>query len=344
MITPVVDDSHDIFGFTGTWVRKLRERIEKLYLITSFCNNSSFKDIEVFTLSNNSNNITKSFCFNKIVLDLFSKKCIDVVFCHMFPIYTILVSPLAKLFRVPIVTWYAHGHVSGRLKLAYFLANKMVTSSREGLRIKGKNKIVITGQGIDTNRFRPSRYSKKGTILSVGRVSPIKSYETLIKAADLLKKENKDLQFIIIGRTSDKEYYNFLRSMVYRLGLQNNVKFIGEVPYNKILHYYQNSDIFVSTSQTGSLDKTVLEAMACEKPVITCNQAYLAIFDKEDKEIREKCCFPPLSHQELAIRINHFIENEEPILRKKLREIVVNEHSVDRLIKRLVEVMEGVMG
>ena len=65
------------------------------------------------------------------------------------------------------------------------ICNKCVSELIEFLKSK---KLEVVGLGIDTSRFVCK--SREGGvalhILSVGRISPIKKYETLIKAAEIL--------------------------------------------------------------------------------------------------------------------------------------------------------------
>ena len=360
MVTPRVDESHDILGFIPGWLRELAERVDKLYVITLQYNTETplpenvivysvyrlgekwdraSKPIRLIRL------LARRMYFNIIMLRIIPK--VDVVFCHMYPEFTIRAAPYAKVFRKPIVTWYAHGHVSRRLRIAHFFSNKMVTSSKEGLRIKS-NKIIITSQGIDTNRFKPAvnlqRKKDKINILSVGRISPIKDYETLIKAAYILVngKGMKDLEFVIVGAVpmaSQEEYYQELERMVRQLELENYVKFVGCVPYSNVLGYYQECDLFVSTSQTGSVDKVVLEAMACEKPVVVCNEAFGAVFG----DYSEMLIFENKNSLELANRIMSMMELGDFFknrLCQNMREIVVENHSVERLMNEMVMIFK----
>lgn len=337
MITPQVDP-HARKGFIVTWIRKLAEKVDKLYIITPE-NNTKTPLPEniivygVYRLGEKWDRASKALrvirllgreiYFNITMFRIIPK--VDVVFCHMHPEFTIRAAPYAKLFRKPIVTWYAHGHVSRRLRIAHFLATKMVTSSKEGLRIKS-DKIVITGQGIDTDRFKPMENlagkKNKITILSVGRISPIKDYETLIKAADILVngKGMKDLEFVIVGgvpMASQEEYYERLKKMVKELELEDYVKFVGAVPYSDVVSYYQRCDVFVNPSHATALEKTVLEAMACEKPVITSNVGYY--LDVFDEEMKEKCYFEKNNYKELANKIEYFLSNDDTNLREKTK-------------------------
>ncbi len=353
MFTPAVDESFRL-GFIPTWIRELAKRINRLYVITSGYNKQTSlpSNVTVFGLDKGPSSLIRStkrqIYLHSTMLRIVPK--VDVIFCHMHPEFTLRVAPYAKLFRKPIVTWYTHGHVSRKLKIARFLASKMVTASKESLRIKS-NKIIITGHGIDTNKFKPAtnRSVKKDkiTILSVGRISPIKDYETLIRAADILVNEEdvKNLEFLIVGGVpiaSQKEYYERLKKMVKELKLENYVKFVGHIPYSGIVDYYQGCDVFVSASQTGSIDKTVLEAMACEKPAITCNEAFEDIFGEYSSILmfRKK---DPIDLAGKIINILQMDENKLNELCCSLRGIAKERHSVESLINKLVDIFEEVV-
>src|SRR5207249_4282524 len=113
---------------------------------------------------------------------------IDVIFVHMVPQYAIIAAPLARACRIPMVLWYAHGSVSGRLRLAHGLVQRVVTASRESFRLPS-DKVVVTGHGVDTDLFdqpAPDPSSKERSapfrLVAVGRISRIKDHETLVRA------------------------------------------------------------------------------------------------------------------------------------------------------------------
>ena len=57
-----------------------------------------------------------------------------------------------------------------------------------------------------------------------------------------------------------------------RLGVDRNIEFVGTVPYSKLPEYYSLADIVAFTGHPESVGTTasltVLEAMACETPVV----------------------------------------------------------------------------
>ena len=64
---------------------------------------------------------------------------------------------------------------------------------------------------------------------------------------------------------SDKEYME---------SLKGKAKFVGPITYLDMPRFYHSAKLFVNASTTGSLDKTVLEALACAVPVRTSNEAF----------------------------------------------------------------------
>ncbi len=360
MMTPSVDENRDIEGFIPTWIRKLSKKVDKLFVITPFYNKMTLlpRNAIVYDIHSlgekwkGTSKLTKGIRFlcrqiylHSMLFMVIPK--VDVIFCHMHPIFTLRAAPYAKFFRKPIVTWYTHSHVSRKLRIAHFLSNRIVTASKESFRIKS-DKVIVTGHGIDTARFKPAVNKKKEgdkkIILSVNRISPRKKHEIIIKTADILINEKgmKDLEFVIVGSVpmaSQEEYYEGLKKMVIELKLEDYVKFVGSVPYADILKYYQRSDIFVSASQTGSIDKAALEAMACEKPVLLCNEAFedvfgdysnILMFYKED----------PLNLAQKIIFILEMDKNRYNELCLSLRAIVKKEHNVDGLMNKLIRGFE----
>ncbi|MHA1712709.1 MAG: glycosyltransferase family 4 protein [Candidatus Ranarchaeia archaeon] len=347
MITQKVDLDDDILGFTHTWVNKLAEKMESLYVLALAVGRHSLRDnVELFSMGKERGNsrLERLVNFNRVVARLVLTRKVDLLFIHMCPRYAILAAPYAKLMRVPMVMWYAHGNVNPELRIAHSLVDRVVTSTREGFRLKS-DKVSIVGQGIDTDKFKPLDVHKEDNtkvILSVGRISPIKDYETLIKAADILIKEKgfRNLKFLIvggIGTGSQKGYFETLQRIVADHGLGDYIEFTGPVPHCDIVAYYQNCDLFVNLSHTGSLDKAVLEAMACGKVPITCNEAFEDILG----DYTDRLMFEKGNAGDFAGKILDVIEmsaDSRLVLGRALRDIVVQEHSVEGLINKLAGV------
>ena len=99
----------------------------------------------------------------------------------------------------------------------------------------------------------------------------------------------------------------------------------------------------MSTSQTGSVDKVVLEAMACEKPVVVCNETFKHIFG----DYTEILMFKKENSTDLAEKIMHMLQlnkSSKNKLCRDMREIVKKGHNVKSLMGKLIEVFKSCRG
>jgi glycosyltransferase involved in cell wall biosynthesis len=335
IITQKVDINDDNLSFFHRWIEKLSEKTERVYVICLSKGEYNLpENVEVFSLGKEKGNfkICQLLLLQWYLIKFLSK--IDGVFVHMCPIYVIASFPLAKIFRKKIILWFAHKNVGFELKLSEKLVDKILTASEESCRLKKRKKINVIGHGIDVNRFKPGKNNFKKesyTIFTAGRINPSKDLGTLVKAVDILIKEKniKNLRVIIAGNPiteKEKKYLNEIKNLVKDKGLINIFNFIGSIPNYKMPEYYQSSDIFINLSHTGSIDKVVLEAMACEIPVLTCNESFDDILDNK-YIFRKKNC-RELADKIINLKNNNFKDN--------LRKIVIDNYNLDNLVRSVL--------
>jgi len=109
-------------------------------------------------------------------------------------------------------------------------------------------------------------------LLSVGRLDPEKGLVYLVRAVDKLIKEARvEVLLRIVGTGSEE---NNLKQEVAILGLGRHVQFLGYIPFGPdLLEIYRKSDIFVLPSLNEGLPQVLLEAMACDVPVVATKVA-----------------------------------------------------------------------
>ena len=91
-----------------------------------------------------------------------------------------------------------------------------------------------------------------------------------------MKDGGVDFSVTMVGEAaldSDVRYLASLKFKVKSLKLEENFSFIGKINHNDLPQYYQSHDIFIHLSKTGSLDKVILEAMACRMKVLSSNDS-----------------------------------------------------------------------
>ena len=138
MITQKVDLDDDVLGFTHAWVNKLAEKVGWLYVLALAVGRHKLHDnVTLCSMGKErgAGRLRRLMNFTRIVAPLVLRHQVDVVFVHMCPIYAVLSAPWAELARVPMVMWYAHGHVSYTLKVAHWLVERVVSSTSEGFRL-----------------------------------------------------------------------------------------------------------------------------------------------------------------------------------------------------------------
>src|SRR5690625_3149251 len=103
-------------------------------------------------------------------------------------------------------------------------------------------------------------------ILSVGRISEVKDYLTLIRAFSKVIHIKK-CQLLILGDIADKNYFDLLQQEIAEYKLTDLITVAGCIanPYA----YMANADLFVLTSKWEGLANVLIEALACGCPVIS---------------------------------------------------------------------------
>ncbi|MBI4053991.1 MAG: glycosyltransferase family 4 protein [Candidatus Doudnabacteria bacterium] len=349
MITRKIDRDDWLAGHSFTWAQKLDEFLKRaggelVVICLERGNVAGLEGTRIYSLGkeHGSSRIVRVARFIRLASKLVKE--VDGVFCHQNPEYAIAIAWWAKLARKKIVSWYAHKAVTWKTWLMLWVSDKVLTASSESFRIKSQ-KVAVEGHGIDLKKFAPlslfaAPVRQQFRIVTVGRISPVKDLETLITAFKVLVREEKipNLQCDVIGAAalpSDQGYFSALKRMVVNFGLENTVHFVPAIPHARIPGVYQQADLFINLSQTGSIDKAVLEAMACECPVLTSNEAFrYLLFPFEDL-----CMVAPRSAQELVKKILTILSlnvSDRRTLGANLRKLVETHHSLDRLAKRII--------
>lgn len=330
-----------VLGFFHGWIEEFAKHCEKVLVICLYKGDYSLPpNVEILSLGKEMGPSRLKYLFRFYKYILQRRREYDAVFVHMNEIYVLLGGIFWKFWQKPIGFWYAHGKVKLFLRIVAKLADVIFTSTASGFRVRSQ-KVKIVGQGIDTEVFRPD-YSKKEEnlfkIVTVGRISPVKDYETLILACEILDKRGINFRADIIGEAAlerDEEYKNELRRMIINKQLGDRMSFLGGVPNQKIISYLQVADLFVNMSHTGSLDKVILEAMACGLPVLTCNEALFEILGPW----REKLIFGKKNFSELTQKIMGIYQlsgREKENIGQDLRKIVIREHEISSLINKIL--------
>lgn len=196
-----------------------------------------------------------------------------------------------RLAGVPVVVHGEHGRTMLEIgegsrkrkwvrKLLGPMIDAYVTVSEE-LRVIARDDIGIPDRKIATicNGVDPARFSfevdrrsvrvEHGipvdafVIGGVGRLDPIKNYESLIRILPLLLQDFPGLRLLIVG---DGPQYSVLDGLRRELGVADQVILAG--PRDDVPKMLKVMDVFVLPSFSEGISNTILEAMASSLPVI----------------------------------------------------------------------------
>lgn len=148
-------------------------------------------------------------------------------------------------------------------------------------------KITVIQRGVDMQVFDPQRidsgfvarfkqqYGLDGrkVILSVGRISRLKDFESLIDAISIVRDSIPEILGLVVGGvTSDKQrYFEELKSRCRRLGLEDHIVFAGS--HSRMPEIYSLADVMVNSSlKMCNVGRTVAEGLAMNTPVLATTE------------------------------------------------------------------------
>ena len=135
----------------------------------------------------------------------------------------------------------------------------------------GRDKLVVADEDADAIRMKHSLRDCR-VLLTVGRLVERKGHATVIEALPAILHSLPTTRYIIVGTGPEESK---LKELVRQAGLQDYVRFTGEVNDNELACWYEICDIFVmphrnlpETRDTEGCPTVFLEASAHGKPVI----------------------------------------------------------------------------
>ncbi|MEW6263003.1 MAG: glycosyltransferase family 4 protein [Thermodesulfobacteriota bacterium] len=159
--------------------------------------------------------------------------------------------------------------------LGHYLIAVSPSEYEELARDFGKQRVILIPNGLDLDSIHVPPGAKAALwaslklketdkiVLSVTRLSPQKDVLTLLKAAEVLKKDLPEAVFLIAG---DGELAEELKAYAQQAGLETTVRFLGW--REDVYALLDLCQVKVLTSLAEGLPYAVLEASALAKPVI----------------------------------------------------------------------------
>ncbi len=232
----------------------------------------------------------------------------DIVYMHSSKAGAIGRIALAFNFKAKILYnahgWYFNAQISDKKKKIFALIEKILAIKTDKIiniskseyesalkyKIAPKRKMCIIENGIDFTKFENNdtyreetrkKYNIKDNeivIGVVGRLSEQKDPMTMIKAFELVHKENKNTKLMYVGAGELEEN---IKKYAKEKNILDKVIITGWV--NNVEKYIPAFDIAVLPSKWEGFGLVLIEYMACDKPIIATNVGGIRDIIKENE-------------------------------------------------------------
>ena len=204
------------------------------------------------------------------------------------------------------------------------------------------DKITVIYHGLDFKRFSPSikRQNSIFTILSVGRLNEKKGLHHLLEACQVLREKGIPFhcQIIYVNGDFKKEIFR----LYHKLGLEDYVQFIPEIPQEELVKYYKDADCFVlpcTVAEDGDRDgipNVIIEALAMELAVVTTSVSGIP---EVVKDRQTGLVVQPGNVEEIASAIEKLCGDRElrNMLGRSGRQMVCQQFDISTNVERLLK-------
>jgi glycosyltransferase involved in cell wall biosynthesis len=337
-VTQTIDADHPALAQTIDLVRTLAARFDSVVVLCGAVGRHDLPaNVELRTFGASSRAGRGVGFARQARAALLTRRRPDAVLVHMVPLFLLLLAPIAKAARVPLLLWYTHWHAGRALRAATSLADVVLSVDRRSFPL-ATAKLVATGHAIDVERFAPAAADPTGgrlRLLSLGRLARWKGHETTLEGLRLAVSQGLDAELELRGPalTDDERAHRaeLERAVAAAEELRDRVRIRPALPRDELPARLGRADALVSATQphdSQTLDKVVYEAAACGVPVVASNPALEEFLGDLPLELS----FPPRDAAALSRALLGLGEASPETRRRvglELRQRVVSSHSVE---------------
>ncbi len=205
-----------------------------------------------------------------------------------------------------------------------------------------EEKIHVVRSSIDLSHINVSPYKKsdiaidenKKILINAGALVPHKDHFTLLKAYSIIRKSFPDTVLLIAG---SGPLQNEIQEEICKLNISQDVKLLGH--RKDVPQLIKTSDLYISSSWSEGLGTSVLEALACEKPVVATEAGGVSemVINRETGIL-----VPNRNPQLLAEAIIYMLSHPEEAttMARKGRKHVEDNFTVERMVRETISVYQ----
>lgn len=195
---------------------------------------------------------------------------------------------------------------------------------------------LINGSGVCTEEFAPSLYPAQLSFLLIARLLVNKGIREYAAAAEIIKKKFPHIKFMLVGWIDDNP--GSITEQELNLWINSSViDYLGRL--KDVRPAIAQSSVYVLPSYGEGTPRSVLEAMAMSRPIITtdvpgCRET--VVHGKNGFLIQQK------DEHALANAMLKFIQepNLIPIMGKESRQIAIDKYDVNKVNQTILNFME----
>jgi len=349
-VTQVVDPADPVLGFVVPQLRVLAASVDRLAVVAN-----EVRDVpadlgfDLISLGKDKGRgqVGRGLRYVSEVNRLARRLRPQALVAHMCPIYLSLAAPVARAHGVRTLLWFVHPANSRTLRTAERLSDSVMTAL-PGSYPRRSAKVRVIGHAVDTERFGYERVQRHGgrlRLLTVGRTSPVKGYELLLRAVGIARQRGALVELRIVGPSTtpaEHAHRKELQALIRDLGLDGLARVEEGRPPWEVPNLLHEADVVVSATAAGSADKVVFEAMACGRPVLVTSPAF-----KELVAGTGMCLDFPQEPEALAGRIcavSAAADEELSSVGSRLRSRIESGHSLTHWADSVVALSEELHG
>lgn len=133
--------------------------------------------------------------------------------------------------------------------------------------VKREKTHIVHGSGVDLSHYEPRPFPQETRFFMLSRLLKSKGVEEYLQAAEIVKRKHPEVSFSILGKYEDKMQDAVPKETVERLIAEGVITRHDET--HDVRPYYADCSVYVLPSYREGTPRTVLEAMAMERPIIT---------------------------------------------------------------------------
>jgi glycosyltransferase involved in cell wall biosynthesis len=212
--------------------------------------------------------------------------------------------------------------------------------------------VYLVQWGVDTASFFPAQpdpvlmselnVAGRPVIFSPRHITPLYNQKTIVTAFAAVVRQLPDAVLILKHYKKDENYFQILQAYIADLGLEDSVRIVGFLPYERMADLYRMAAVTVSVPLSDATPMSLLEAMACGSVPVVSDLPSLREWVDDG---RNGYLVSPQDAEKLALRMLNVLRNPEQArayVQRNLK-IIRERASQDVHMARMADIYSDVM-